>query len=177
MPKLSPQLATQVDEAAESSGFTPMEEAAYQARLTEVQAKNSSNNNPMWVWIYEIIGLADGTRKYRGRKQWDNTTLTEAAMWRVGKTFEAYGVPTDTDTDELIGCTVTLHIAQRQIQAGSRAGQMGNNVERIEPDRLPTAVYHKSSTLRAGAGASGGSDSGPQDAPTRTPQDVPPDRF
>jgi hypothetical protein len=147
-PKLNPNLATGVKKAVASSGFTPMDEGNYRARLTEVVAKNAaSSGNPMWVWQYEII-----EDPYSGRKQWNNTVLTDAALWKVGESFAAFGVPEDTDTDELIGCTVVLEISQRTITQGQREGQIGNNIDRVLPDMDSKAVRHRESTLDGGQG-------------------------
>jgi hypothetical protein len=167
MPKLNPNLASGVKKAAASSGFTPMEEGVYRARLTEVVAKNAaSSNNPMWVWTYEIID-----EKYKSRKQWNNTVLTDAALWKVGESFAAFGVPEDTDTDELLGCTVTLEISQREITQGARKGQIGNNIDRVLPDTDPSAVRHASSEHAGGGGVvrsdTTGAAATPQDAANR----------
>lgn len=144
MPRLTPTLANDVNKAAESSGFTPLEPGTYRARLTKVDAKQSRNNNPMWVWEYEVL-----SEPYAGRKQWNNTVLTDKALWKVAETFAAFGVPVETDTDELIGCTVQLEVTQRTIEAGARAGQIGDNVERVLPDNDPGAIRHASATFGA----------------------------
>lgn len=148
MPKLNPNLASGVKKAAASSGFTPMDNGAYRARLTDVTAKNAaSSGNPMWVWTFEVID-----EKYKGRKQWNNTVLTDAALWKVGESFAAFGVPEDTDTDELLGCTVLLEISQVEITQGARKGQIGNNIDRVLPDTDPGAIRHAASE-HAGGGA------------------------
>lgn len=148
MPKLNPNLTNKVKEAASSSGFGAMDAGTYRARLTEVVAKNAaSSGNPMWVWTWEII-----EDPYKGRKQWNNTVLTDAALWKVGESFAAFGVPEDTDTDELLGCTAKLVISQRKITQGAREGQMGNNIDQVIPDDDASAVRHRASKL-AGDGA------------------------
>lgn len=146
MPKLATGVAESVKKAAASSGFTPMDEGRYRARLTKVTAKTAaSSGNPMWVWEFEILD-----EKYKGRKQWNNTVLTDAALWKVGESFAAFGVPEDTDTDELLGCTVELEVSQRRITGGNREGEMGNNIDRVVPDTSPSAVRHRASELGGG---------------------------
>lgn len=152
MPKLNPQLAGGVKEAAASSGFTPLEPGTYRARLVEVEAKQAaSSGNPMWVWKYEILD-----DKYKGRFQWNNTVLTDKALWKVAESFSAFGVDTDTDTDELIGCTVKLEVSQRVIQQGARQGQTGDNVDRVLPDDDASAIRHPNSELEGGSSAGSG---------------------
>lgn len=129
MPKLPSQAATAAKAAAESSGFTPIKAGTYEFRLVGVTAKNAkSSGNPMWVWELECV-----ESPYRGRKQWVNTVLTDAAMWKVGEMFEAFGADTDTDTDELIGDHCLAEIEEVTIASGARAGQPGNNVKRCLP--------------------------------------------
>lgn len=148
MPKLSPALATQVKENAGSSFL--LEPGRYRARLSEVEAKNASTGNPMWVWKYEVI-----EEGHKGNTQWNNTVLTDKAFWKVAESFAAFGVDTDTDTDELIGCTVTLVVSQRVIQQGQRQGQTGNNVDAVEPDTDEKAIRHPASELKGGVAAAG----------------------
>jgi hypothetical protein len=129
MPKLPGQAAADAKKAAQGGGREALEEGTYAGRLTSVIAKPAaSSGNPMWVWEFEVID-----EPYVGRKLWVNTVLTEKAMWKVGEMFNAFGVPTDTDTDELIGETCLLQVSQQVIQKGARTGQMGNNVDRALP--------------------------------------------
>lgn len=129
MPRLPSKAAEAAKAAAESSGFTAIEEGTYEARLTGVTAKNAkSSGNPMWVWELEIVEAP-----YRGRKLWVNTVLTDNAMWKVGEMFAAFGVDTDTDTDELVGDHCLVDVVQRVIEGGARAGQTGNDVARAHP--------------------------------------------
>lgn len=151
MPKLNPNLASEVKTAGESSGFTPLEEGRYRIRLVEVAAKNAaSSGNPMWTWKLEVLGLEDGTEKYKGRNLWVNTVLTDKALWKVAEVFAAFGVDTDTDTDELLGCTAVAVVIQRMITQGQRAGQIGNDVSRLDPDRFERAVRHPNSEIEGG---------------------------
>lgn len=156
MPKLGAELASGVKTAAENSGFTPMDEADYYARLVEVEAKPASTGSPMWVWKYEVLGpvspkAGEAEDRYRGRNQWVNTVLTDKALWKVAEQFSAFGVPTDTDTDELIGCTCIIKVIQRKITGGAREGQIGNDVQRTLPDERPSAVRHPNSEIEGGS--------------------------
>jgi hypothetical protein len=135
VPKLTRDLAASVEKAASDGGsFEPLEPGEYRCRLHEVTAKNAASGNPMWVWVFETVD------KPRGRRLWVNTVLTDAALWKVGEVFTAFGVPTDTDTDEMIGATALLEVALREIGAGARKGQMGNDVTRVRVDRDASAV-------------------------------------
>jgi hypothetical protein len=62
-----------------------------------------------------------------------NTSLSDAADWKMKEMFEAFGVPADTDTDELLGKEIWLAVSQRVIEKGARMGETGNNVERAMP--------------------------------------------
>lgn len=148
MPKLPTQAATAAKEAAERSGFKPIEEGTYEARLTGVKATNAkSSGNPMWVWELEIVEAP-----YRGRKLWVNTVLTDAAMWKVAEMFNAFGVDTDTDTDEIIGDHCNVDVVQRTIESGARAGQVGNDVQRAWPLEGADEAPKASAAAAAGSG-------------------------
>lgn len=152
MPKLPSQAATAAKAAAESSGFTQIKAGTYEARLTNVKATTAkSSGNPMWVWELEIV-----QEPYRGRKQWVNTVLTDAAMWKLGEMFAAFGADTDADTDELIGDHCLAEIEETTIGAGARAGQPGNNVVRCLPIESASAAVPSGSSAGA-AEASGDS--------------------
>lgn len=127
MPKLSSKKADEIG-ASGDGGFEPLPEDLYTAKLQAVEAKESAAGNVYWRWEYRI---SDGD--FKGRLLWDNTSLSDAAAWRLKKVFDAFGVPLDTDTDELLGRTVQLSVSQRVIEKGNRAGEIGNNVESILP--------------------------------------------
>jgi hypothetical protein len=115
--------------AESSSNFEPVEDGVYHARLMDVRTDGEGRSGPYWTWEYDIIEPGEA----KGRKQWNNTSLADNALWKLKETFDAFGVPTDTDTDDLMGGTVKLVISQRVIQAGSRKGEMGNQVDRVMP--------------------------------------------
>lgn len=154
MPRLPNDIAKQASNAAQG-GFTPLDPGKYHARLTGVEAKVASTGNPMWVWAFEV---SRGPRA--GAKQWVNTVLVDTAMWKLGQVFDAFGVGTDTDTDELIGHEVILEVSQRTIGAGARSGQVGNNVDNVLPlsgsggaDTVTTTTATKTAaTIPADAG-------------------------
>lgn len=128
MPKLNKTQAKKVDEQ-ESTGFGPLDAGWYTGRLAKVEAKNSSNNNPMWVWEFDELETLDGDST-PGR-QWVNTVLLDQSFWVLKMMFDAFGYSTDSDTDEMVGERVKLLVSQRMIEQGNRKGQMGNNVDQV----------------------------------------------
>ena len=48
-------------------------------------------------------------------------------------TFEAFGFTERSDTDEMIGEYVVLHLVQNPIARGPRAGELRNAVARLAP--------------------------------------------
>jgi hypothetical protein len=123
MPKLNKGKAKEVDEA--QSGFEVIPGGRYRARLVEVSVE-SGQKAPYWKWVFKI---SDG--KYKGRLQWLNTSLSDNALWKFKEVFKAFGVPANTDTDELLGGEVALLVSTRTIQAGLRAGEEGNQIDRV----------------------------------------------
>lgn len=127
MPKLPAPLADQAREAAASGGSFLLEPGVYVGRLAKVEAtKSKSSNNPMWALEFDDIHDLDGNKK--PGKQFTNLTLIDNSMWKVGLFFAAFGVPEDTDADDLVGHRCRLQIGTRVMTAGQRAGQEGNDV-------------------------------------------------
>lgn len=124
MAKLNKTMQKEVDNA--SSGFEPMPDGVYHFILKDVDATREGPKGPYWSWEFECI-----EEPYKGRRQWNNTSLAQA--WSLKQTFDAFGVPVDTDTDELIGKPVRLVLSTRVIQEGNRKGEPTNQVDRVRP--------------------------------------------
>lgn len=100
-------------------------EGTYPASVAKVeQVLSKSKGNPMLKVEFNIE--ADG---YTGRKVWANYVLTPAAMWKVQELFKALGLEADAileiDTDDLVGMTCQLKIAQREYE-----GDIQNEVKK-----------------------------------------------
>lgn len=128
MPKLNSALAAQVERQEVQINYEPIPAGTYVVRLMNVEPRESKNGNPAWSWTYEIV---EG--EHTGRRLWDYTSLVEKALWRVKAIFDAFEVPPGTDTDELLGRQVRLVVSQRPIPAGQRAGEIGNQIDRVLP--------------------------------------------
>jgi hypothetical protein len=140
MAKLNEEKATEAKNA--STGFTPMPDGTYRFILKDVDPTREGPKGPYWSWEFEciepepveVLDEESGETKEMkilGRKQWNNTSMS--AMWSFNQTFEAFGVPTDTDTDEILGKPCLLVLSVRTIQSGARKGELTNQVERIKP--------------------------------------------
>lgn len=138
MAKLNKTMAKKVDDA-DDSGFEPLEEGVYHFRLRDVDPTKEGPKGPYWVWEFECV-----EEPYINRRLWNNTSLSEAAMPIFKRTFKAFDVPVDTDTDELLGRLVRLVVSQRTIPEGPRQGEVTNQVNRVlppDPDfRVPEAA-------------------------------------
>lgn len=127
MAKLNKQLQKQTKDA-ESSGFEPLPDGVYHAKLRDVDTTKAGNKGPYWSWEFEVID-----EEFKGRRLWNNTSLSAAAAFKMKETFEAFGCDVDTDTDELIGQPVKVVVSQRVIQDGARKGEISNQVDRLKP--------------------------------------------
>lgn len=126
MAKLSKQVAQQAEAQADDwSGAGVVPPGVYLCKLSEVDSSKSGPAGPYWVWTYEAVGVQD---EPKGKKFWDNTSLSEKAVGRLGKVFEAFGVPTDTDTDDMIGMLCAVEVKIGTINQGDRAGEQRNEV-------------------------------------------------
>lgn len=127
MPKLTNDMAKAVEEA-ESGDFEAIPEDIYEAVLDGEVEANDGPKGLYWKWTFKVT-----TEGYDGRKLFLNTSLNEGARWKLKEVFEAFGMPTDTDTDDLIGKPVKLQVVQRIIGAGNRKGEIGNEIRQVLP--------------------------------------------
>jgi len=152
MPKLNQEIAQKVESAED--GFVPVPEGVYTLQLLEDVEVKDGKKAPYWRWTFAI---PEG-HEFAGRKFWTNTSLSEAAFFKLKETFAAFGVPTDTDTEDLVGKKVKALILQRTIQGGSRAGEMGNEIDKLMPlDSDDSAVSTEKASAK-GNGKGGSTD-------------------
>lgn len=129
MPKLTKDYANKASSAADDwndgdNDRSPLDPGWYLCRLLDVEQKDGKAA-PYWSWKYETV---EGERWL-----WDNTSLSEKAIGRLGKVFEAYGVPADTDTDTLYGRLVNIQVGVEAQATGRNAGTMRNVVLAVMP--------------------------------------------
>ena len=128
MPKLTSSMAEKVNEA-ESGNFEAIPEGVYRAVLEgEVESVDGAKGT-YWKWTFKIVEEGEGN----GRKMFLNTSLNEAAHWKLKEVFEAFGVPLTTDTDDLIGDEVKLYLTQKIAEQGARKGEMTNEIKQVLP--------------------------------------------
>lgn len=127
MAKLNKEMAKKVEKTED--GFKPIPAGIYHAVLMKVDTDKAGPAGPYWSWEFSVIDPAE----YTGRKLWNNTTLKEGAMFGLKQTFEAFGVGTDADTDDLCGKVVKLTVGTRIIPSGAREGEEANNINRVMP--------------------------------------------
>lgn len=123
MPKLTKTVAANAAAAAETwNDRKLLEPGIYLAKLTKVEPKEGAAG-AYWAWQYEEVDS--------GNFLFDNTSLSEKAIGRLGKVFEAFGVSSDTDTDLILGRVVAVKVVQRTQQAGERKGELRNEIDSI----------------------------------------------
>lgn len=130
MPKLNAKQAAIVSESEAASGSFLLPEGRYAAQLASVTEKEG-NAYPYWVW--EFTNLHNSEDELVPGKQWNNTSLSPKSAGFLKATFEAFGFTEDSDTDEMIGEWVVLHLVQEPIARGPRAGELRNAVARLAP--------------------------------------------
>jgi hypothetical protein len=127
MPKLPSEMAAKVDET-EGGDFEALPEGVYHAVLEGEVEACTGPKGLYWKWTFKVTDEG-----YVGRKQFVNTSLAESALWKLKEVFAAFGVSTDTDTDDLIGKPVKLVVVQRIIEQGTRKGDIGNEIKSVLP--------------------------------------------
>lgn len=134
---------------AESGQFDPVPEGTYHVRLHQVITEGREGpSGPYWTWEFDIVEPGDNLN----RKLWNNTSLSEAAAFKMKETYDAFGAEYDADTDDLCGQICKAVVSIRTIQSGSRKGEPGNQVNRL----LPKDENFDVDAVPAAAGGGGG---------------------
>ena len=134
MPKLNTANAQKVDEAED--GFKPIPDGVYIVELREdVEVRESqSGKGPYWSWSFEIPADHDGKElEFAGRRFWHNTSLSDAAYFKLKETFLAFGVPTDTDTEDLVKKRIKVVVRTEIQQQGKNKGKEQSVIDKLLP--------------------------------------------
>lgn len=152
MARLSRELQRQTEESAQ--GFEPMPDGVYHMRLVAVNTDNPVGPSGYSYWSWEFDVVEEG---YLNRKQWNNTSLSPKAAFKLKETYDAFGAPLDADTDDLCGQIVKGVITTRTIQQGPRQGELTNQITRLMP-KDPDFVPPDQDAASANAGSSAAED-------------------
>lgn len=109
MPKLSDQQAQATDEA--EGGYELLDPGVYLGSLNQVTEK-AGDKGPYWEWEFLLEETDEGVALDNPSKVWENTSLSERALFRLKDMFAAFEVPTDTDTEDLLGTYVWVSVGQ-----------------------------------------------------------------
>lgn len=129
MPQLDKSQSKAVAEA--ESSFGPIDEGVYLGTLVDVTS-GEGNAGTYWSWKFSDLINVETDEKAPG-SVWVNTSLSEAAQWKLKEVFDAFEVDTSTNTDDLLGRQAQLAVSQREIERGARMGQVGNQVDAVMP--------------------------------------------
>jgi len=153
MAKLNSAVAEQVNNAED--GFQPIPEGVYILQLMQDVEVGEGKRGSYWKWAFEIPAQHEGADlQYAGRRFWTNTSLSNESFWKLKEAFTAFGVPTDTDTEDLVGKRVKAHISVEVAKGGSRQGEPVNTIKKLLPldaatEDVPTGAASGVSTAKA----------------------------
>jgi hypothetical protein len=128
MPRLSKAKAKSVAAQEGQGEIQVLPPGLYRAKLRDVNDKQGAKGT-YWEWVFEITQRGPG----KGQLAWENTSLTEAAEYKMKQVFDAFGVPATTDTEDLIGREVMLQMDVRTISKGPRMGEERNEIKIVLP--------------------------------------------
>jgi hypothetical protein len=113
MPMISPDFS-------EAADFAPITPGTYKARVIECQTKESKKGATYLRWTMEVFG-ADESLKVNNRKFWYNTMVTGKGAGNLKSLLRAAmgEVPTQFDTDALLGKEVQVVLVQGRDQQGN----------------------------------------------------------
>lgn len=132
MAKLNKETAQKVAEAED--GFKPVPDGVYVVELREDVDVREGDKGTYWSWSFEIPKEHDGKElDHSGRRFWHNTSLSDAAYFKLKETFAAFGVPTDTDTEDLVKRRIKVVIRTEIQQKGKNKGKEQNVIDQLLP--------------------------------------------
>lgn len=134
MPQLNAAMAERVEKAED--GFKPLDPGVYTVFLRDDVEVKEGDKGPYWRWTFEV----PADEPNAGRRLWTNTSLSEAAFFKLKEIFAAFGVSTATDTETLVGKRIRVQVKHTVIQKGARAGEISNEIEKCLPLDGPTGV-------------------------------------
>jgi hypothetical protein len=133
MPQLNDTLAQKVADAED--GFKLLDPGIYRLTLIEVEVKEGKKG-PYWSWRFDVTEGEPNA----GRRFYENTSLSEAAFFRLKSVFAAFGVPTGTDTEELIGRQLRGVVGHETIGDGPKMGELRNSLDQLLPKDGPVGT-------------------------------------
>lgn len=130
MAKLNQKRAATAKRAASENPFALLPDGYYKAKLIKVENGKSKKQDPMWTWFFKVNGK--DLREY--------TVLTDAALWKVGQIFEAFGAPTDTDTEDLHGKEIVVEIGSEMFE-GTKGNREVNRIVGYPDQNVPVGPF------------------------------------
>lgn len=137
-----------VDMEGVESGGKIVPDGTYNAKVEEIEEKESSNENDMLVVKWRIL-----SGKGKGGLVWDNISLTPQALWRLKGLLEALEIEVpdgsmDLDIDELIGQEASIQITNEKYEGKDRPrvtgyGSAGEGEEEEEEEEEDERVGKK----------------------------------
>lgn len=140
MPRLDAGTAEKVANAED--GFKPVDPGVYVAYLAEDVTEKQGQKGFYWRWVFVIdeVDNEGNPQQFAGRKLFTNTSLSDAAWFKLKEMFAAFGVSTETEANELVGQKIRLQVKTVVIQQGNRKGEVGNEVGKALPLAGPVGV-------------------------------------
>jgi hypothetical protein len=120
---------------AEGSSIALVDEDEYVLKLDKVTVapKPDKNGNSYWLWYFSITSGQTTGDKFKGKTVRTNTGFGDDQLWYAKMMFEAFEVKPNVDTDTLLGKEIKGIVGQREIQSGSRKGQLANDLQTMLP--------------------------------------------
>lgn len=121
-----------IDFSQSSSGFTPIEDGVYRAKISSIERKMSKTNSP---YLNTEFTITEG--KFKNRKVFTNFSLKSLALWKLQSLLMVIGMKADAkmqlDTDMLIGRELRISIRQRSYTRADGTQASTNDVAEFLP--------------------------------------------
>lgn len=116
MAKKKKQSLGAIDFTGVESGGGSVPDGTYEVKVVDVERKTGKDSGEdYYAWEFVIVT----PEKFKGRKLWHNTSLTQQSLWALRKLLEALGVEIpedalDLDDADLIDRTVGAEVANEE---------------------------------------------------------------
>jgi hypothetical protein len=128
VPKLPDELAKAARRASGDYYYEPplLAPGVYTGVLLRVEENRNQHGGWWWDWTFEVEGEERRLHFYASLRD-----ENDYGLWKLNLVFSAFGVSTESDTDDMVGKTVRLVVSQREDKY--RGGELDNRVDRVLP--------------------------------------------
>lgn len=127
MAKLADELADDVTNYVPET-FEPIEDGVYVGLFDEDVEVKVGPAGPYWLWKFLVLEEDNPGLTRKKVTLYHRTSLSKKATFKLHETFAAFGVSANTDTEDLVGQKIRVHVVQKVAEQGKYEGEIVNDL-------------------------------------------------